>query len=174
MNSKMILWTTVLLLAVSSSEAQAQEEGGGGGNGYPSRGIGVMSDLVITGEGVGTIGGVLYDAGRFRFGGGLGLSAVENSETAFALSGQGYFVLHRSRNADFSLGGSLTLGYRDPPQGDGRVRFAIQGGAQTRFFVVENGALTAGLGMNIALGGGGFSFAIGSVLLGSVGFQYYF
>lgn len=173
MNAKMMTWTTtIVLLGALSPEAQAQEEGGG--NGYPSRGLGVMSDLVVTGEGVGTIGGVLYDAGRFRFGGGMGLSAVENSETAFALSGQGFFVLHRSRDADFSLGGSLTLGYRDPPQGDGRVRFAIQGGAQMRFFVVENGALTAGLGMNIALGGGGFTFAIGSVLLGSVGLQYYF
>lgn len=166
---------TLLALGAVSPQALAQEEGGGGGgNGYPSRGLGVMSDLVVTGEGIGTIGGVLYDAGRFRFGGGLGLSAVENSETAFAFSGQGYFVLHHSRNADFSLGGSLTLGYRDPPQGDGRVRFAIQGGAQTRFFVVDNGAITAGLGMNIAVGGGGFAFALGSVLLGSVGFQYYF
>jgi len=157
-----------------AQEASAEGGGGGGGSGYPSRGLGVMSDLVVTGEGVGTIGGVLYDAGRFRFGGGLGLTAIENSETAFAIGGQGYFVLHRSRNADFSLGGSLTLGYRDPPQGDGRVRFAIQAGGQTRFFVVDNGAITAGLGLNVALGGGGFAFAMGSVLLGSVGFQYYF
>lgn len=60
-----------------AQEASAEGGGGGGGSGYPSRGLGVMSDLVVTGEGVGTIGGVLYDAGRFRFGGGLGLTAIE-------------------------------------------------------------------------------------------------
>ncbi len=151
------------------------DSGGGGGGGGDGRGLGAQIEAsFVVPNGTGGSAGLVYDLGNFRFGGGISLALVENQDTNFGIGLSGFYALHRTRNADFSLGGGIGLNYLDPGAGDGRIRVLFEFGAQIRAFIVQNVALMAGLGLGLSVGDGGFQFGLGGRLVGNLGVAYFF
>lgn len=119
---------------------------------------------------------LIYDAEQFRIDALLFLLFVDDVSTTFALGGRFFYVIHRARNADFSLGGGLALGLVDPAGGpsDADFRLAIEGAAQIRVFMASNVALTASVGLGFSFDEDDFIFALGGQLTGGFGLVYFF
>jgi hypothetical protein len=115
-----------------------------------------------------------FDAGNFRVDGLLSLLFQENSFTAFAVGGRFFYVLHRAKSADFSIGGGLVLGVYDPNQGDSQFRVGFDFAGQIRAFLTSNVALTGTLGLGFSVGQKPFIFGILGQLIGGLGIVYYF
>lgn len=179
MNKILVLGLLSSLAATAPAYAQdgdssvTTDSGGGGGGGGRGLGAQIEASFVVP-NGTGGSAGLVYDLGDFRFGGGLSLALVENRDTNFGIGLSGFYALHRTRSADFSIGGGIGLNYLDPGPGDGQVRVLFEFGAQIRAFIVQNVALMAGLGLGLSVGDGGFQFGLGGRLVGNLGVAYFF
>jgi hypothetical protein len=118
---------------------------------------------------------VVYDGGPWHAEGILGIFKQPVSKANVAIGGNFWFHLHKTANADFSLGGGLGIN-----AGNATV-FYLQAGGQIRAFLTSNVALSATLGLAFSvidleqIGLGGQTLASSSVGgLGSVGLHYYF
>lgn len=186
MNKILVLGLLSSLAATAPAYAQdgdgsvTTDSGGGGGGG---RGLGAQIEAsFVVPNGTGGSAGLVYDLGNFRIGGGLSLGVTENQATNFGMGLNAFFALHRTRNADFSIGGGVGLNYldvdRDPVSGarggDARIRVLFEFGGQIRAFIVQNVALMAGLGLGLSVGSGGFEFGLGGRLVGNLGVAYFF
>lgn len=127
-----------------------------------------------TGFGVGAaamLGGLLgpsltYDAGAWHID---GIFAIEDfGDTAVRAGARFLYVLHRSNNADFSVGGGAGI------SANGETVFLLEGGAQIRAFITSNVALVANLGLAILFGEDDTFFLTPGQLQGSFGVTYYF
>jgi hypothetical protein len=124
---------------------------------------------------VGGPGGVdvVYDAGRWHADAFLG-AADDDASTNLTLGARGWFHLHSSNNADFSLGGGLGFTNINPSgDGDSITVLKIDIGAQIRAFITQNVALSAGLGIGI-FAADGDGFILNGQALGDLGLHYYF
>src|SRR5262249_39148346 len=115
-----------------------------------------------------------FDTGQFRIDGLLSLFFVENSFTSFAIGGRFFYVLHRAKSADFSIGAGLALGVFDPSGGDSQFRVGFDFAGQIRAFITSNVAITGTLGLGFSVGQKPFVFGILGQLIGGVGIIYYF
>jgi hypothetical protein len=180
------LWSCAIFAAataIAPSIALAQLEDVGDSSSSGGDRFGVGMEAVLTSPFVPSLGAAIlpsgaaavsYDTGKFRIDGLLYMLFIENAATTFALGARFFYALHENRNADFSIGGGVALGYYDlDPGGDG-VRFAIEGAAQLRAFIVENVALSGTLGIGFSLGEGPFVMQLGGQLTGAFGLMYYF
>jgi hypothetical protein len=115
-----------------------------------------------------------FDTGKLRIDGLLGLQFVENAATTFELGARAFYVLHKAKTADFSVGGGLALGILAPKAGDTAVRVGIDLASQLRVFIASNVALTGTVGLGFSFGKGNFVFGLAGQLIGALGIIYYF
>jgi hypothetical protein len=160
-------------LTVTSS-ALAQEPAPVVTPGTTRGGLGVGYAQMLGGPTGFAPGGIdaVYDGGKWHADAFLG--AEGNGATALMLGARGWFHLHSSTNADFSLGGGLGLAYVNP---DGPAESAtlieIDVGAQIRAFITQNVAVSAFMGIGI-LTADGDGFLLNGQPLGALGLHYYF
>jgi hypothetical protein len=124
---------------------------------------------------VGGPGGVdvVYDGGRWHADAFLGVGDT-STVTTLVLGGRGWFHLHSSTNADFSLGGGLGMSNVNPDgPAESSTVIKIDLGAQIRAFITQNVALSAGLGIGI-FAADGEGFLLNGQPLGDLGLHYYF
>jgi hypothetical protein len=119
---------------------------------------------------------IVYNGGRFHI---EGILAFADSDAAsgLAVGGRGWFHVHESPSASLSVGGGLGFlnsEKSDPalPMAEDRSDIVIEGGAQVRFFVTRNVALSASLGLSI-LAGDADGVAISGQLTGGLGVTYF-
>ncbi len=155
-----------------------------------ARGIGIGATRTLAGVNGATF---VYDASAFHIVGLLGFQSVDQDPgddlTAFAIGGQFLFHAHVAAQADFSVGGGLTIvSIEDDGDANDETNFHIEGLAQIRAFIVPNVALSASLGLLIALGddfvvtdgsilavgNGDSAIALGGQVSASVGLTYFF
>lgn len=132
----------VTLVALSGS-ARAQE-----GTAADGHGVGVGAERTLGGVTGATF---VYDNGRLTVTGLFGFVNVSipgDDFTAFALGARIGFNVHRAAQADFSLGGGLTL-VNAEVAGDSEANLHLEGVAQIRAFLNPNVALSAQLGLAI-------------------------
>jgi len=124
--------------------------------------------------------GVGADAEAFHVDALLG-AAFNHNDSELRVAGRLFFPVHRTQNADFSLGPGIGLVHltRDP-DGDGpqgRVSsnpIHLEGAAQIRAFVVANVALSASLGLGVVMADNNNSALINGQVGGSFGVTYFF
>lgn len=164
-----------LLAFAPGARAQAQQNPPSRSAQETSRGFGLG---VLSFFGIGVLsGGALaaeYDTGRFIAGGMLDFFTQDNGPTVLGLGGRFYAIVHRTRSADFSVGGGLGVGFEDPRVGDADLSFQIEAGGRIRYFLTTNLAtsLTFGAGVNVI--DNATSFALGGRLQGEAGVIYFF
>jgi len=142
-----------------------------------ARGIGVGAEATMTGLVGGTF---VYDAEAFHVDALLG-AAFNHNDSELRVAGRLFFPVHRTQNADFSLGPGIGLIHmtRDP-DGDGpqgRVSsnpIHLEGAAQIRAFVVANVAISASLGLGVVMADNNNSALINGQVGGSFGVTYFF
>jgi hypothetical protein len=145
-------------------------------------GVGILGMLtsrdfggMFAGLRTGPIGpAVVYDAGVFHIEGILGF-ADNNASTEIDLGGRFWYHLHSVGNADFSVGGGLgfaTISF-DGPGNNSQTVIDLEGGAQLRYFLVDNVGLSVSLGLAI-LAGDGDGVDLTGDLNGAGGIVYYF
>jgi hypothetical protein len=161
-----------LALVVTAGTAQAQETAPAA----PARGgLGIGAASMLRGpSGL----NVVFDGGRWHADAILGIEGddggVGGGGTAIGLGARGWFHLHNSSNADFSLGGGLGFSLLDPDgPGDSINVITIDIGAQIRAFVTSNVALSAFGGLTV-LAGDADGFALDGQPVGILGLTYYF
>ena len=168
--STTLLAATLLLFGVGTSSAQESlPRTATHGTGL---GVGVQGMLLPLGpSGL----SIAYDGGPWHAEGILGVTKQVNTKALVDLGGNFWFHLHKTANADFSLGGGLGIAT------GGGTAFFIQAGGQIRAFITSNVALSATLGLAFSvidreqIGVGGQSVADTSVGgFGGVGIHYYF
>ena len=94
--------------------------------------------------------------------------------TALGVAGRGWFHLHSSTAADFSLGGGFGFAFFDPDgPADSINTISIDIGAMMRAFLTSNVAVSAFLGLTV-LAGDADGFALNGQPLGGLGLAYYF
>lgn len=120
---------------------------------------------------------IVYNGGRFHIEGILAFSDADDA-SRMALAGRGWFHVHESPNASLSVGGGLGFVNSEGPDPafptmtvDSSV-IVFEGGAQLRFFVTRNVALSASLGLSI-LAGDADQISIGGQLTGGLGVTYF-
>ncbi len=107
-----------------------------------------------------------YDAGAWHVD---GIVAVQDfGDTEITAGARFMYVLNRSDDADFSVGGGAGL------FANGQDLFFLEGGAQIRAFIVSNVALTANLGLAVIIGDDDTNFATPAQLQGTLGMTYFF
>jgi hypothetical protein len=109
-----------------------------------------------------------WDASQWRAEGLVGLLFRDGGGTTFSFGARGFYVLHKTSRADFGIGGLLGLIV------SGGAVFLIEPSAQIRAFIVENVALTATLGMGIAVGDAPATIGILGQVVGGLGLTYTF
>lgn len=171
-------------LGLGVGSALAQEGGA-------AHGLGVGATRTLAGVSAGT---VVYDTSTFHVGGLLGFASQSRDPgedlTVFVLGGQFLYHMHQTVRSDFSIGGGLSVVSFDGA-GDGATNVDLEGLAQIRVFLVPNVALSASLGLLIAIGDdaagtfigdGGIVFtgdaettiAVGGQVTGAFGLTYFF
>lgn len=120
---------------------------------------------------------VVYNGGRFHIEGILAFTDLDDGNQ-MAIAGRGWFHVHDSPGANLSLGGGIgfmnsemSTGVPGTPAVDASVT-VIELGAQVRFFVTRNVALSASLGISI-LSGDADVISIGGQLTGGLGLTYF-
>jgi hypothetical protein len=143
-----------------------------------ARGLGLGASsmlglLAANNASIGVFGpAVYYDAGRYHLEGMLGFASAE-SFTDVALGARFWYHMHQSPSADFSLGGGLGFISLDFDGGGDATVIDLEGGAQVRFFLVDNVALSASLGLALLTSDLDAVLVTGN-LFGSTGIAYYF
>jgi hypothetical protein len=124
----------------------------------------------------------VYDTSMFHIEAILGyqhISQANNggSSSEFQFGVAGWYHLARGSNADFSIGGGVGLDYHSPMAPAGSfTTFAIEPGAEARFFFSPNFAINARVGFAITTGDNNqpTAFAINGQETGGLGFTYFF
>jgi AhpD family alkylhydroperoxidase len=182
MNKSLIMVTVAALtLCATAASVHAQE----------ARGSGVGATSTLAGINGATY---VYDSGSFHIVGLFGFVSVSrdpgDDSSGLALGGQFLFHLHDGASSDFSLGGGLTI-VTDSEGDNDTTNFDLEGLAQIRAFIVPNVAVSASLGLLIAIGednnllvgddsiaggvgNGDSAIAIGGQVYGAVGLTYFF
>lgn len=154
--------------SAGSSSSSSRSSGG------KAQGLFVGAESLLLGSapgGVDAPGGAItvgWDASQWRVEGLIGLLFRDGAGTSFGFGARGFYVVHKTKFADFGVGGLLGL-----VVGGGAV-FLIEPSAQIRAFIVENVALTATLGMGIAVGDVRATIALLGQVTGGLGITYTF
>ncbi len=155
--------------SAGSSSSSSRSSGG------KAQGLFVGAESLLLGGAPGGVGGpggaitVGWDASQWRIEGLIGLLFRDGAGTNFGFGARGFYVLHKTKFADFGVGGLLGLVLA----GNNAV-FLIEPSAQIRAFIVENVALTATLGMGIAVGDVQATIAFLGQVTGGLGITYTF
>jgi hypothetical protein len=165
---------TALALVAAAGTAQAQETAPVA---TTRGGLGVGAASMLRGpSGL----NVVFDGGRWHADAILGIAGDDGAGPGFGggtvidLGARGWFHLHNSSNADFSLGGGLGFQLLDPDGPAESINFiSIDIGAQIRAFVTSNVALSAFAGLAV-LAGDADGFALDGQPVGALGLTYYF
>jgi len=160
------------LLVIGSSASYAQESLPKSPTHGTGTGVGVQGMLLPFGpSGL----SLAYDAGPWHAEGLLGIYKPPVGKAGVDVGGNFWFHLHKTANADFSVGGGLGL------SASAATIFFIQAGGQIRAFLTSNVALSATLGLAFSvidadqIGLGGQSIGTSSLGgFGGVGLHYYF
>lgn len=172
--------TALVALTASASTAWAQDDSYGSSSGYSSRSSGGKASGLFVGVESVLLGGALaaaapggaiavgYDASQWRAEGLIALLFRDGAGTNFGFGGRAFYALHKTSFADFSVGGLLGL-----VVGGGAI-FLIEPSAQIRAFIVQNVALTATLGMGIAVGDTRATIGLLGQVTGGLGVTYTF
>jgi len=116
---------------------------------------------------------IIFDAGRWHADAFLGVAG--NGATDLNVGARGWFHLHSSTNADFSLGGGIGLDYTNPDgPPDSVTDIHIDLGAMIRAFITSNVAISAFAGIGIVTGDSDGLFRLSGQPLGALGIAYYF
>jgi hypothetical protein len=113
--------------------------------------------------------------GQFHLEGLFGL--YHKNGTDFDLAARGWYHVHATSSADFSLGAGLGFTRRrnDPTVTTAQWDFEMELGAQVRAFIVSNVALLGSLGLGLYIPDTGPTVVnISGNLTGTVGLAYYF
>jgi hypothetical protein len=117
---------------------------------------------------------VAYDAGPWHLDTLVGLTKndgdVEDRRPSFTIGGRFWFHLHKSANAEFSVGGGLGFTHAGPAHAE---IFSIEGGGLLRAFIASNVALSFSVGLAVNAADRS-TVAIGGQLIGGAGVHYYF
>jgi hypothetical protein len=162
MKKNLMLVSCLAVLGLGAGVASA-----GGSEG--SIGIGAEYQL----SGLGGMSGN-YDMGQFHVGGFLSFDDDDGPDnTDIGLGGRFYYHLHSTAMSDFSVGGSVGVGFIGGPADSDTTIVFIEPGIQTRAFVASNVALsfTAGLSLGVADASG---VGISGQPVFSGGVHYYF
>jgi len=144
-------------------------------------GVGVHAMLGLLSGAGGSIAGpvgpaIVYNGGRFHIEGILAYSDIDNGGSTLAVAGRGWFHVHESPGASLSVGGGLGFVNGSTDTGVGTTAdysvTVIEGGAQVRFFVTRNVALSASLGLTI-FSGDADAFTLSGQLTGGLGVTYF-
>lgn len=173
MKNKLMLVSGLAVLGLGAGTAFA-----GGSEG--SVGFGAEYQL----SGLGGLSGN-YDMGQFHVGGFFGFAdGPGDDNTNIFLGGRFYYHLHSTAMSDFSVGGSVGVGFLGGPADTDRTIVYIEPGIQTRAFVASNVALSFSAGMalgvadadGVGIAGGVPSTVITDdfAIIGGVGVHYYF
>jgi len=120
---------------------------------------------------------LVYNMHRFHI---EGILAFQNAGgTSVAIGGKFWFHVHQTRTSTLSLGGGAAFESTETMTIDPRTgtnakatNIDLEGGAQIRFFVTDNVALSAAVGLAIVTGDGDF-VALTGQLQGAVGLTYF-
>jgi hypothetical protein len=111
--------------------------------------------------------------GQFHVDGLVGL--YHNTGTDFDLAARGWYHVHATSSADFSLGVGLGFTRRRNYVATTQWDFEMELGAQVRAFIVSNVALLGSLGLGLYIPDTGPTVVnISGNLTGTVGLAYYF
>jgi opacity protein-like surface antigen len=118
-----------------------------------------------------------YDAGRWHLD--TMLSARGNGDTTYSLGVRGWFHLHQTPGADFSVGGGLGIAHHGDrgPGGDDENSIHLDAGFLVRAFLTPSVALSAFGGLGIVPGESAWDgFALDGQLggFGGFGLHYFF
>src|SRR5437762_3476300 len=93
---------------------------------------------------------VAYDAGPWHIDSILGIAKGDGespfNRTSFGLGGRFWWHLHKTANADFSIGGGLGFSHNGPTKDD---ILTIEAGGQLRAFIASNVSLSFSTGLAI-------------------------
>jgi hypothetical protein len=169
---KTILAALLLFAATNPASAGGQEGE-----------IGVGAEFGLNGQ----TGGLSanYDAGKFHFGGFLGMfDPAGDDNLDFTFGARFYYHIHSTAMSDFGIGGLFGMYSQDQPEPAERNLFVfLEPGLQIRLFLASNVALSFGAGISIGLAdadgvaiGGGIVNPSGSfgVVNATAGVHYYF
>ena len=161
-------------LASFGRSALAQDAAAPGAGAGHAQGVGVgVSQLLSTTGGTPPALNFVYDGGHWHADALFG-AADQNDVTRFLIAGRGWFHVHSTAQADFSLGGGLGFTHIEVPgPGDDLGVLHIEAGMMIRLFPTPNLALSAfgGIGL-LASDGDGFLF--GGQLVSGLGITYFF
>jgi hypothetical protein len=103
------------------------------------------------------------------------LAVAGNGGTDFALAGRGWFKLHSTAAADFSVGGGIgfTHGSNPGPAPDVDI-LHIEAGVMIRAFIASNVSLNAFAGLAVLAADGDGDFFIDGQQVGALGITYFF
>jgi hypothetical protein len=166
----MLIGLVTLLVAVVAGTGRASAGGSPGS-------IGVGVEQMVYGPGGVS---VVFDQGKFDAGGFIGFAnddflVDQGVKTAVDLGGHFFYHAHSTAMSDFGLGGGLglrMLDVRDPNEDD-VTELYIDLGAQIRFFLVSNVALSARLGVSIGTADVN-GVALDGDISGGFGVHYFF
>lgn len=161
--------------AANASPSSSSGSSSGRSSGGKASGLFVGAETILLAPSLGAIapGGALavgWDATQWRAEGLIGLLFRDGpgNNTTFSFGGRGFYALHKTSFADFSIGGLLGL-----IVGGGAI-FLIEPSVQIRAFIVQNVAITATLGMGIAVGDTPATIGILGQINGALGVTYTF
>ncbi len=162
MKNTFVLVSSLALLGLGAGTAFA-----GGSEG--AIGIGAEGQL----SGLGGVSGN-YDLGQFHVGGFLGFDDDPGDDnTNVFLGGRFYYHLHSAAMSDFSVGGSMGVGFIGGPADTDTTVVFIEPGFQIRAFVASNVALSFSGGLSLGVADADGVSVTGDVT-GSAGVHYYF
>jgi hypothetical protein len=120
----------------------------------------------------------VYNGGRFHVEAILAYQDVDGGTTTLAIAGRGWYHVHESPGATLSVGGGLGFVNSEIDNGTGTSTdfslTVIEAGAQIRFFVTRNVALSANLGLSILSGDNDAdALVISGQLTGGLGLTYF-
>lgn len=112
--------------------------------------LGVGAEFQLSGLG-GMSGN--FDMGQFHVGGFLSFEDDDGPDnTDIGIGGRFYYHLHSTAMSDFSVGGSVGLGFLGGPADSGQTIIFLEPGIQTRAFVASNVALSFSAGLSLGVG----------------------
>ena len=178
---KLSIATLACVLMLPLASAQAEQENNKLERHAPEdgRGFGFGAEM-----GFGTIFGspgslgalaAVYDFGKFYVQGLATVTVTDNGPPdAFGGGARFYYILNQRQRADFAVGGGVGLIATNAIGNNTNLGIVIDGGFQTRIFIVPAVSfnLTAGLVAQVIDGGSFFSST--GRLTGAAGFTYFF
>lgn len=171
--------------SASSSSSRARSSHSGQSAGGTRIGLGVQAILAMPTVSFGGLGGLgnglsngagmafVVDLSNLRVEGVASLGFAEGGASTVGLGARCFFVLHQGDRADFSLGAGAGILNASTGNNGGATRFQLEGGAQIRWFMTQNLALTGTAGLGMSFGDGGWALGLGGQTMGTFGLFYY-